>query len=412
MVEHAQMVAIRWSQGRSTSVPQIHDHHHRYPYIPRWRDAVAAAEVGDVAAARARLNGTRATTSPRSHAMGRWILHPSSLAQACLLVGDDRRAATLYELLSPYADRMAIWVSTMPFGPVAMRLGMLATLLERWKEADEQFGLALDRCRVMGALAFEARVLVEHATMLIARGGLDDDEQAEGLLSQALATCEELDLSGVAERAAGMFAKLRDGEAWSGGVADRATFRREGQYWTVAYGAERARLHDLKGLRYIHALLSAPGREVHVLELAGLLAESAPAGPGRDDGLTVTRVEGSEAVLDQTAKESYRRRLGELTEDLEEARSWNDPERVARIEDEIDALTTELERALGLGGRDRDMPSQAERARVSATKAIRGAVRAISMECPGLGEHLAASLRTGRFCTYAPPGHEPPTWNL
>ena len=85
---------------------------------------------------------------------------------------------------------------------------------------------------------------------------------------------------------------------------------------------------------------------------------------------------------------------------------------MARIEEEIDGLTTELERALGLGGRDRDMTSPAERARVSVTKAIRGAVRAISMECPGLGEHLAASLRTGGFCAYAPPGHEPPTWNL
>jgi hypothetical protein len=49
---------------------------------------------------------------------------------------------------------------------------------------------------------------------------------------------------------------------------------------------------------------------------------------------------------------------------------------------------------------------------VSVTKAIKGAVRAISAECPGLGEHLAASLHTGRFCTYAPPGHEPPTWNF
>jgi class 3 adenylate cyclase len=412
MVEHAQMVAIRWSQGRLHELlPQIHDHHHRYPYIPRWRDALAAAEVGVVAAARAEFERHARddfATLPRD---GLWILHLSSLAQACVLVGDERRAAALYELLLPYADRMAISVSTMPFGPVAMRLGMLATLLERWKEADEQFGLALDRCRVMGALAFEARVLVEHAAMLIKRGGLGDEEQAEVLLSQALATCEELDLSGVAERAARLLAKRRDGETSSGG-ADRATFRREGQYWTVAHRAEMARLRDLKGLRYIHALLSAPGREVHVLELAGLLVGSASTGPTRDDGLKTTRLEGSEAVLDPTAKESYRRRLAELAEDLEEARSWNDPERVARIEEEIDGLTTELERALGLGGRDRDMPSPAERARVSVTKAIKGAVRAISTECPGLGEHLGASLRTGRFCTYAPPGHEPPTWNL
>src|SRR4029453_9971912 len=179
MGEHAQMVAIRWSQGRLDELlPQIHDHSHRYPYIPRWRDALAAAEVGDVAGARTEIERHARedfATLPRD---GLWILHLSSLAQGGVLGGGERRAATLCELLSPYADRMAISVSTMPFGPVAMRLGMLATLLERWKEADEQFGLALDRCRVMGALAFEARVLVEHAARLTARGGLGDQEHA------------------------------------------------------------------------------------------------------------------------------------------------------------------------------------------------------------------------------------------
>ena len=173
-----------------------------------------------------------------------------------------------------------------------------------------------------------------------------------------------------------------------------------------------ARLHDLKGLRYIHALLSAPGREVHVLELAGLPVGDATLDVARDDGLKATRLEGSEAVLDPTAKETYRRRLADLAEDLEEARSWNDPERVAQIEDEIDALN---DRAGARAGPRRSRPRHAfacRAARVSVTKAIKAAVRAISMECPSLGEHLAASLRTGRFCTYAPPGHEPPTWNL
>ena len=56
-------------------------------------------------------------------------------------------------------------------------------------------------------------MLIEHAAMLIARGGLGDDEQAEGLLSQALATCEELDLSGVEEHAARLLAQRGDGEA-------------------------------------------------------------------------------------------------------------------------------------------------------------------------------------------------------
>jgi hypothetical protein len=49
---------------------------------------------------------------------------------------------------------------------------------------------------------------------------------------------------------------------------------------------------------------------------------------------------------------------------------------------------------------------------VSVTKAIRAAIRAIGAGCPALGAHLDASVSTGRFCVYAPPGEVPPRWEL
>jgi non-specific serine/threonine protein kinase len=58
------------------------------------------------------------------------------------------------------------------------------------------------------------------------------------------------------------------------------------------------------------------------------------------------------------------------------------------------------------------MLSPAERARVSVTKAIKGAIRVIEKECPAMGAHLEAAIRTGRFCSYAPPGQAPPRWVL
>jgi non-specific serine/threonine protein kinase len=116
-------------------------------------------------------------------------------------------------------------------------------------------------------------------------------------------------------------------------------------------------------------------------------------------------------VLDAQTKEAYRRRLEELGEDLREAQDWSDPERIAAIEEEIDALTDELARATGLGGRDRELASPAERARVSVTKAVRAAIRTIERHSPELGAHLSASVHTGRFCSYAPPSEEPPAWN-
>jgi non-specific serine/threonine protein kinase len=64
-------------------------------------------------------------------------------------------------------------------------------------------------------------------------------------------------------------------------------------------------------------------------------------------------VDGGDAgpTLDPKARAAYRARLTELIAERDAAAEWNDPGRVDRIFQEIDALTTELERAFGLGGR-------------------------------------------------------------
>jgi non-specific serine/threonine protein kinase len=161
-------------------------------------------------------------------------------------------------------------------------------------------------------------------------------------------------------------------------------------------------------MRYLGELLRAPGREVHVLELMRVASPGVPqqVEPGFDGA----GGQAEEAILDARAKREFRQRLSELEEDLDESASRHDIERASRIKVEIDAITYELASAAGLGGRDRRMPSPAERARVSVTKAIRGAVRAIAADCPQLGFHLEASVRTGRLCCYAPPGEAAPDW--
>ena len=45
-------------------------------------------------------------------------------------------------------------------------------------------------------------------------------------------------------------------------------FRREGEYWTIAYESEVIRLRDAKGLRYLSRLLRQPGCAIPVMELA------------------------------------------------------------------------------------------------------------------------------------------------
>jgi tetratricopeptide (TPR) repeat protein len=393
LFEDAQMLAIRWARGDMQGVRErIGWHGDEYPDIPRWRNALVAAELGDEPASRAELERHARHEFASLPRDGLWILHLCALAQAAALVRDERRADMLYGLLAPFADRNAISVSTLPFGPVALRLGMLATVLERWDDAEQQFTTALERCEALGARAIRAMVLAEHARMLLARRSAGDDDRALTALAEAGAICDELGMPGIRDRVRALEPSGRPAAPAADG---RPVFRREGEYWTIRFESETARLADRKGLGYLAQLITSNGREIHVLELLG-----APAG------------ESDEPVLDQRAKDEYRQRLRDLGEDLDEARSWNDPERASKIEEEIDALTDELGRALGLAGRDRPLSSGAERARISVTKAIRGAVRLIGAECPELGRHLEASIHTGRFCSYAPPGARPPRWEL
>jgi tetratricopeptide (TPR) repeat protein len=422
LFEHVLLVAIRWTQGRLGELQEaIGVHGERFLSLARWRNALVAVELADERAARAEVERHARSDFADLPRDGLWILHLCSLAEACVLLGDERRAALLYQLLSPYADRNAISITTMPFGPVALRLGMVAAMLGRWEEAERHFELAMQRCTRLGAPAITARVLCERARMLAARGEEADLASAGELLARAEGICRELDLPGVGGRVAALAASIDPSRrvAGAGPSVPGAVFRREGDYWTVAYAGETARLREMKGLRYLACLLRRPGREVHVLELVRE-AEGLPAEPARglssdavvEAGLRRSRLDEADRLFDPQAKAAYRRRLRELEEDLEEARAWGDPERAARAQQEMDALTEELLRGAGLGGRDRALPSPAERARVSVTKAIKKALRTIARQCPALGDHLAASVRTGRYCSYAPPGEAPPAWSF
>ena len=194
-------------------------------------------------------------------------------------------------------------------------------------------------------------------------------------------------------------------------------FRREGEFWTVRYEGSVAHFKDVKGLRYLAQLLGDPGREFLAVDL-----EAAGSAAGQPTPLAARWVVGELPVrpdlgdagelLDARARAAYRARLGELAAELEEAERCNDPGRAAKATAERDFLVRELARAVGLGGRDRRAASHAERARLNVTRAIRAAVANLARANPALGAHLAAMIRTGRYCSYTPDPRAPITWEL
>ena len=166
-------------------------------------------------------------------------------------------------------------------------------------------------------------------------------------------------------------------------------FRREGEYWTVAFAGKLVRMRDAKGLGYLARLLRHPHREFHVLDLLVGDAPRAEAA-ARDGRSRSSRRRTPESCWTSPPSMPTGERIAELEAEIEEAQRWNDPERTARAEDELDALTRELAERVGLGGRDRRAASDSERARVSVTKAVRSAVRRLEDQHPELGRHLSA----------------------
>src|SRR5205085_2886150 len=116
--------------------------------------------------------------------------------------------------------------------------------------------------------------------------------------------------------------------------------------------------------------------------------------------------------LDDQAKSAYRQRLRELHEDLAEAEERNDLGRVDLLRGEMEALTGELSRALGLGGRTRLTGSDAERARVAVTKAIGVAMKTISQQDPDLRRYLGRAIKTGTFCGFRGDPAEAKGWDV
>ena len=198
-------------------------------------------------------------------------------------------------------------------------------------------------------------------------------------------------------------------------------FSRSGEYWTIGLGTSRFPIKDIKGLGYIQRLLQHPGKEFHALDLLlsaghGTLTADTMVGPEEalPVGITIRRGLSGDAgeMFDAQAKREYQRRRHELHELLADQRERGNHQRADQIESEIEFYNRELVRGVGIGGRDRRTGSNAERARLSVTSAIKTALEKISEQDKELGNLLDRSIRTGSFCRYVPRPDSTGSWEF
>lgn len=257
---------------------------------------------------------------------------PAFLAAACALAGDTRRARTYIDrFLAEFASRITFGRRPDPGEPL------------RWLLHVNPFRNPADG---------------DHLARALRAAGLEADPD-DGRL-EAVAHATPLAGSG-------------------------AIFRREGQFWNIAFDGLAVQLTDQKGFHDLARLLASPGRDIHCLELAS-----------RPD------VGGGDPVLDERARRDIEQRVRELQHEIDEADRQNDQSRSARAREEFDQIVEVLSGALGLRGRTRRLGNGAERARSAVTWRMRSAMKKIASTHPRLGRHLENSVRTGTFCTYEP----------
>jgi DNA-binding SARP family transcriptional activator len=174
-----------------------------YPEYPVLRCVLAHlySEIDRMADARREFE----TLAPDAFAMVTrdhdWLFGMSLLADVAHVLHDLPRAATLSERLLPWARRNAFSPPQVSRGAVSRSLGVLAEMGSRWDEGGRHFEHALESNARMAARPWVARTQQDHARMLLARGEPGDQERAHELLEACLATCHELGMPALADRA-------------------------------------------------------------------------------------------------------------------------------------------------------------------------------------------------------------------
>jgi tetratricopeptide (TPR) repeat protein len=403
---------LRREQGRgSEEEASVRASVAEFPWYPVHRSALVCllAEAGRTVEARAVFEELATDDFHALYPDCEWLLGTALASDACAMLGDQAAAAVLYSQLLPFSGGHAIGHTEGSVGSVDRYLGLLAATMGRPDDAVRHLTHGIAANERLGAWPWAAHTQHDLAGVLRRRAGAGDVQRANALDAAALATARRLGMSALE-------AEIGEGSALGAAPAveaeSAATFRREGEYWTIRFEDAPFRIRDMKGMRHLARLLAEPGRELHALDLAGAdQSNGARSSPEIGEFTSDPFADGG-PIIDPEAREAYRSRLAELREDLDEATAWNDPGRAARASSEVDALTQQLAGAVGLGGRDRVATSAAERARLSVTRAIRAALARIGEQSPALGRHLEATIHTGAFCSYIPDPRVPIRWEL
>jgi hypothetical protein len=178
------------------------------------------------------------------------------------------------------------------------------------------------------------------------------------------------------------------------GPDDRAVCVRHGRRWRVETAGQVAMVGHSVGMLHLATLIANPGVEIAAVDVAAgadALARAANRGTGT-----------GQPVLDHTATLTYRRRLVQLHEQIDELTADGKHEAAVVMHTEREWILRELRAGTTSSGRPRAFSDNRERARIAVGRAIRRAIAHIEDANPLVGAHLRDSVHTGVHCWYRP----------
>ncbi len=201
------LFTVRRQQGRIIELlPSMEALIGRRSASPTWIAAVGLArvETGGRDAGRERLETLAEDDFAAVPRDWFWFMTMALLAETCAALGDAERAARMYELLEPYADRHVQVIYTVNWGSAHRYLGLLAGTMDRFDDAQAHFEAALAANERAAAVLMTAETQTAYGALLLRRGRKADRARAAELGAQAARVAVERQLDGLRRRAEGL----------------------------------------------------------------------------------------------------------------------------------------------------------------------------------------------------------------